>query len=259
MLGKRGPYAGKFKQRRKRAKYVQTHGTGLGTKPYGPGYQPGQRRSFSGRPELLHYTTGLNLTSLDTAPSGSNPALYHIQTLNNIAQGDTGDGRKGNKICAKKLTVRMKCQVDPNSDGVYTNLVSSGHVFRVLIYLDTRPNGNVVTLGQVLDPFPANDGQLYSYNNIYAKNRFKVLSDKWLQVEPSYMLYDGTNYHSGGNFKFFKVSIPLDCEIWYSDATNNYSAIQENNIGIFIMSDASTTAYPTMKFSYRSQLRYTDS
>ena len=33
MLGKRGPYQGKFKQRRKRAKYVQTYGTGLETKP----------------------------------------------------------------------------------------------------------------------------------------------------------------------------------------------------------------------------------
>ena len=258
MLGKRGPYQGKFKQRRKRAKYVQTYGTGLETKTYGPGYQPGQRRS-AGRPELLHYTTGKNLTALDTAPSGSNPALYHVLTLNNIAQGDTGDGRKGNKICAKKITVRMKVEVDPNSDGVYTNLVSSGHLFRVLIYLDTRPNGAGVTINQLLDPNPANDGQVYSYNNIYAKDRFKILSDKWLQVPPSFILYDGENYHSGGNFKFFKVSVPLNCEIWYSDSTNNLSAIQANNIGIFIMSDASSTAYPTMKFSYRSQLRYTDS
>ena len=198
MLGKRGPYQGKFQQRRKRAKYVQTHGTGLETKTYGPGYQPGQRRS-AGRPELLHYTTGKNLTALDTAPSGANPALYHVLTLNNIAQGDTGDGRKGNKICAKKITVRMKVEVDPNSDGVYTNLVSSGHLFRVLIYLDTRPNGAGVTINQLLDPNPANDGQIYSYNNIYAKDRFKILSDKWLQVPPSFILYDGTNYHSGGN------------------------------------------------------------
>ena len=159
MLGKRGPYQGKFKQRRKRAKYVQTYGTGLETKTYGPGYQPGQRR-LAGRPELLHYTTGRNLTALDTAPSGSNPALYHVLTLNNIAQGDTGDGRKGNKICAKKITVRMKVEVDPNSDGVYTNLVSSGHLFRVLIYLDTRPNGAGVTINQILDPYPANDGQV---------------------------------------------------------------------------------------------------
>ena len=258
MLGKRGPYQGKFQQRRKRAKYVQTHGTGLETKTYGPGYQPGRRRS-AGRPELLHYTTGKNLTALDTAPSGANPALYHVLTLNNIAQGDTGDGRKGNKICAKKITVRMKVEVDPNSDGVYTNLVSSGHLFRVLIYLDTRPNGAGVTINQLLDPYPANDGQVYSYNNIYAKDRFKILSDKWLQVPPSFILYDGENYHSGGNFKFFKVSVPLNCEIWYSDATNNLSSIQANNIGIFIMSDASNSAYTTMKFSYRSQLRYTDS
>ena len=57
----------------------------------------------------------------------------------------------------------MKVEVDPNSDGVYTNLVSSGHLFRVLIYLDTRPNGAGVTINQLLDPNPANDGQVYSY------------------------------------------------------------------------------------------------
>ena len=32
---------------------------------------------------------------------------------------------------------------------------------------------------------------------------------------------DGENYHSGGSFKFFKLSIPLGCATWFSDGTNN--------------------------------------
>ena len=76
---------------------------------------PGTRRAGVG-PELMHYTTGRNLTQFDTDPTSTNPAYYHVSTLNNIAQGDAGDGRKGNKIQLKRITLRMKVEVDPNSD-----------------------------------------------------------------------------------------------------------------------------------------------
>lgn len=257
MLGKRGPYAGKFQQRRKRAKYVRSQGIGLLTKQYGPGYQPGSRVGGVS-PELMHYTTGLNLVALDTAPASTNPAYYHITTLNNIAQGDTGDGRKGNKIQLKRITTRIKVEVDPNSDGLYTNLVANGHVFRIIMYLDLRPNGAAPGWSEMFDTQPVNSGQLYDYNNPYQRDRFKILADKFVTVPPSYMLYDGENYHSGGNVKFCKFSVPLDCATWFSDGTNNLASIQQNNIGLWIASDASSSAYSTMKFSYRSKLRYHD-
>lgn len=246
-LGKRKrPY-----QRRTPAKRRRTTGQ------YGPGYQPGNRKGGYS-PELMHYTTGLNLTALDTAPSSSNPAYYHITSLNNIAQGDTGDGRKGNKIQLKRINLRMKVEVDPNSDDTWTNLVANAHVFRVIMYLDLRPNGAAPGWTEMFDPYPVNSGQLYDYNNPYQRDRFKILCDKFITVPPSFMLYDGMNYHSGGNAKFLKVSVPLDCATWFSDGTNNLSSIQQNNLGLWIASDASSTAYPTMKFSYRTKLRYHD-
>ena len=52
-------------------------------KQYGPGHQPGTRRAGVG-PELMHYTTGRNLTQFDTDPTSTNPAYYHVTTLNNI-------------------------------------------------------------------------------------------------------------------------------------------------------------------------------
>ena len=206
----------------------------------------------------MHYTTGLNLTALDTAPTSSNPAYYHITSLNNIAQGDTGDGRKGNKIQLKRINLRMKVEVDPNSDDTWTDLVANAHVFRVIMYLDLRPNGAAPGWTEMFDPYPVNSGQLYDYNNPYQRDRFKILCDKFITVPPSFMLYDGMNYHSGGNCKFFKVSVPLDCATWFSDGTNNLASIQQNNLGLWIASDASSTAYPTMKFSYRTKLRYHD-
>ena len=246
-LGKRKrPY-----QRRTPAKRRRTTGQ------YGPGYQPGNRKGGYS-PELMHYTTGLNLTALDTAPTSSNPAYYHITSLNNISQGDTGDGRKGNKIQLKRINLRMKVEVDPNSDDTWTNLVANAHVFRVIMYLDLRPNGAAPGWTEMFDPYPVNSGQLYDYNNPYQRDRFKILCDKFITVPPSFMLYDGMNYHSGGNCKFFKVSVPLDCATWFSDGTNNLASIQQNNLGLWIASDASSTAYPTMKFSYRTKLRYHD-
>ena len=246
-LGKRKrPY-----QRRTPAKRRRTTGQ------YGPGYQPGNRKGGYS-PELMHYTTGLNLTALDTAPTSSNPAYYHITSLNNIAQGDTGDGRKGNKIQLKRINLRMKVEVDPNSDDTWTNLVANAHVFRVIMYLDLRPNGAAPGWTEMFDPYPVNSGQLYDYNNPYQRDRFKILCDKFITVPPSFMLYDGMNYHSGGNCKFFKVSVPLDCATWFSDGTNNLASIQQNNLGLWIASDASSTAYPTMKFTYRTKLRYHD-
>ena len=258
MLSK-GPYAGRFRKRRRRAAYVRRYGTGLitRTKQYGPGYQPATKRAGIS-PELKHYTTGLNLTALDTAPSSGGPARYLISILNNIAQGDQGDGRQGNKIQLKRITIRIKTEVDPNSSVDYEDIVANGHVFRVILFLDTCPNGGSMTWDTMFDIYPADKGQLYDYNNPFACDRFKILADRFITVHPSFIMYDGTNYHAGGNIAFDKFSIPLDCATWFSDGTNNLTSIQRNNVGMWICSDASLTAYPNMKFSYRSKLRYMD-
>ena len=39
----------------------------------------------------------------------------------------------------------------------------------------------------------------------------------WISTSNPFFNYDGENYHSGGSFKFFKLSIPLDCATWFSD------------------------------------------
>lgn len=226
-------------------------------KQYGKGFQPNAPRQAMA-PELKHYSTGLDLTALDTAPSSTSPALYHITSLNNLAQGDAEDARTGNKICLKKVNLRIKVSVDPNSDASNANIVADAHEYRVILYLDTSPNGAAPAWGDMFDTNPSNDGQLYDFNKIAGCDRFKILSDQFIRVPPSFVTYDGTNFHSYGNFKFFKCSIPLNCPIWFSDSTSNLTAIQKNNVGIWICSDASNTAYPNMKFSYRSRIRYTD-
>ncbi len=210
-------------------------------------------------PELKHYTVGANLTSLDTAPSSTSPALYHVTTLNNIPAGDAQNERSGVKIQPKRLKLRVKCAVDPNSDASSTNIVADAHTFRVVVYLDRSPNGAATTWATLMQTTPTNSGQLYAYQNPWFQNRrFKVLSDRFVTVKPSMVVYDGTNFHAYGNNKFLNFDLALSHETWYSDSTNNMTAIQQGNLGFFVCADASSTTYTTMKFSYRANLRYQD-
>lgn len=257
MLGKRS-YPGKYPKSKRRYRSQGDHTPASKvSKPYGRGYQPVQTNDGD-TPELKWHDTGKNLTTLDTAPSSTNPALYFVQSLVNIPTGDQGYERNGNKIQAKKITLRMKVNVDPNSDGVNSNIVADAHLFRVLMIVDTQPNGAGATYDQIFEVSPNNDGQEYNYNKLSSTGRFKVLMDKFVTVPPSYVVYDGSNYHAYGNNKFFKKTVPLDMAIRYSDNTSNLTAIQKNNIFLLITADAATSTFTKMKFSFRSRLRFKD-
>jgi len=223
---------------------------------YGFGFQPTSSSQIG--PELKWWDHGQDLTALDTAPDANNPASYHIESLNQMAAGDDGNQRQGLKIQIKKLNLRMKVKVDPNSDGTNANIVADAHLFRVIVYLDVSPNGAGATWDQIFEVNPTSEGQEYVYNKLSSTGRFKILIDKWIRVPPSFVVYDGTNFHAYGNHMFFKKSIPLDVATHFSDTTNNLTAIQRNNIGMFIVADASATTYTDMKFSFRSRIRFHD-
>jgi len=210
------------------------------------------------RPEIKTITQGLNLTALNLAPGATNPALYHVTSVCAVATGDTYSERSGNQILCRDLNLRLKVQVDPNSTATFSNLVSNSHVFRITVYKDMMPNGATVTWSTVFDTVPNNAGQEYDYQNQWSRKRFKILVDRFVRVEPSYVIWDSTNYRSLGNNKFVEFSIPLNCQTWFSDGTVSVTSIQQNNIGFFVSSDASSTAYPQLKFSYRSRVEFHD-
>lgn len=216
-------------------------------------------QSFKGTgPELKFWDHGADLTALNVAPTVSNPAYYQIASLNLMAAGDDGDQRTGQKIQLKKLNLRMKVAVDPNSNASNANIIANAHTFRVVVYLDMVPSGATPTWDQVFEVHPNNQSQEYVYNKLSSTGRFRVLIDKWIRVPPCYVSYDGTNFHSYGNNMFFKKTVPLDVATRFSDQYNNQTSLQENNIGMFIVSDASATSYTNMKFSYRSRVRFHD-
>ena len=121
-----------------------------------------------------------------------------------FATGDDGSQRNGFKIQAKKLTLRMKVAVDPNSDATNANIVANAHIFRVILYVDVASNGTAPTWDQLIETNPTNEGQEYAYNKLSSTGRFKILMDKWVTVPPSYVVHDGAAFHAYGNNKFFK-------------------------------------------------------
>lgn len=209
-------------------------------------------------PETKQFDVGLNLTSLDTPGSSTAPSFYHVLTLNNIAGGDGQSERTGVKVQCRKLCLRLKVAVDPNSDASNANIVADAHTVRVIVYKDSISSGGGVTWAQIFDYVPNNDGQLYDYQNVFLKRRFKLLVDELFTIPHSYVTYDGTDFHAYGNNVVKEWTIPLSHDIWYGDTTNNYASIMEGNIGMFICSDASSTTYDKIKFSFRSRLEFMD-
>jgi len=153
-------------------------------KTYGRGYQP-NLASTGESAELKWWDHGQDLTALDTAPGSGSPALYHVQSLNQMAAGDEGNQRNGNKIQIKKFNLRIKVGVDPNSDSSNSNIVANAHTFRIVVYVDTNPNGAAPAIDEIFENAPANEGQLYDYNKLSSTGRFKILIDKFIVVPPS--------------------------------------------------------------------------
>lgn len=210
-------------------------------------------------PEYRHVVTGANLTALNGAPSVANPAYAVVSSLNLIGEGDGQTDRSGLKVQPVRLDMRIKVAVDPNSNATYANLVSDAHLFRVTIVKDLTPQGSAVTWDQVFKSTPTGNGQEYDYQRFEYLRRFKVLYDKFVRVPPSIAFYDGTNYHSGGNFAFLKFSLALaGQDTWFSDSGSGLSSVSENNYFMFISADASSSAYTHMKYSFRSNFVFED-
>lgn len=262
MLGKRRARTfRKYSARKRRAtefNRVIAPALGFGKPPYGKGYQPVVTNDGD-TPELKWHDTGLDSTVFDTDGTANSAPYYHVLSLNTMAQGDDGSQRNGNKIQVKRLNIRGQVIVDSNS-GPANELLTTAVLFRVLVYVDTQPNGQGVAYSQLFETSPANQGQFYAYNKLSSTGRFKILMDKFILVPPSTAVYNPIqeDFDSFGNSKFFKMSVPLDLAIRFSDGTNNLAAVQKNNIGMFILADINNSARDQMRFNYRSRLRYKD-
>lgn len=227
-----------------------------GASPYGSGYNPKavSRRTPPPNAEKKYSDTSGATQLLANAATSSWPAYTHIQSFNQIAQGDGMNGRNGNKITVTSFTLRMEVGIDRNTDASWSGLVSSDTPFRIVLYIDTQHNGAGPTIDDFFQDEPTSTEQLFVFNKLEETGRFKVLMDKMIVVQNQAVVYDGTNLHSTGGTKVFKKHFKLDLPIMYGDSTNNLASIRTNNIGMFVMSKSDDHR----TFSIRARLRYYD-
>jgi len=172
-----------------------------------------------------------------------------LQVLNGIQVGDTQITRDGHEIMATSLQLR----------GAITNIsgVTLPPLVRMIVFWDSAANGSTPTVAGA--PLTGTQALLnstivttivFAPYQIECKDRFKVLHDEILSMNPSALLAtSGTTAGMPINNYIFNRRIKLNRRIGYADDTNGVSSLQTNSLWVLFIADVVTTA--TVEAGYR--------
>jgi len=161
-----------------------------------------------------------------------------------VAQGDGQNERIGHKICIKKAMFRLRVNLLNQASATPT-----GATLRILIVLDKQCNGAVAAVADIIT-----DADVYGFNNLDNTDRFVILKDKWVTVNP--MTFASTGPTNALNEKFVKINIPLNIPINYNAtaSTGALSTQRSNNILVC----AASTSVNNVSLTGTYRIRYTD-
>lgn len=131
--------------------------------------------AFYGRPRGLDVE--LKVADLTSAAYDINTTgtftLLCVPTL-----GTDFTNRVGRKILQKKIYVRGYCCSQPALTGA-ASATTAAQIFRMILFVDTQPNGAVPVTGDLL--LTAN---AVSHLNLNNRDRFKILVDEQFAIDP---------------------------------------------------------------------------
>lgn len=254
MLGKRKPtYA--YPARKKAKTYQKAN------RQFGPGYNPDTPKLYKAPPgaELKYHDFGVDTTTMTTAATANVPTHYQKDTLIEIPAGDGANQRNGSKILIKSIDLRAAVAINRNTSANWADIVSGTLVWRFILYIDSQANGQVAPLAEFFDTTLTNS-PFYLYNNIKESGRFKVLMDKFINLDGIAPFYEGGagQWHQTETQRVFKKHVKLNLPINYGSNTGNLADIRKNNIGIFIFCAGGPAAVTHKSFNYRARVRFTD-
>ncbi len=183
---------------------------------------------------------------IDDATIAANGTIAEDSCLT-IAEGLTESSRVGRKITVVNIGWRYKIQ--------YTVLASAAgansDTVRVILYLDHQANGATAAVTDLLE---SDDYQ--SFNNLANKDRFRTLSDRTYDLQPSVGAGDGAaNDYSSMSISdtvFLKnLNIPINYD--NSATTGVITTMRSNNIGVLLLSEIGLTS-----FESKMRVRYSD-
>ena len=227
---------------------------------FGKGYNPKAARDIKPLPhseKKWHDDSQLVPTASWNAADTNWPTYYAVNSINKIAQGDTGYERNGTRINAFKLTLRGSVQVIQHAASTYVNTAPDTHYFRWIVYIDSQCNGAGASLDDLFQQTPNSTDQFDVYNSLYDTGRFKILMDKFIRVPEAVVTYDpgDEQFYAPGRIVHFKKTFNFQLPIQYGDQYANMTSVRTNNIGMVIFSGNDKK---NQALTYRTRLRYCD-
>jgi len=165
-------------------------------------------------------------------------------SINIVAQGDGQNERIGHKICLKKAMFRLRVNLLNQASAT-----PSGATLRILIVLDKQCNGAVAAVADIIT-----DADVYGFNNLDNTDRFVILKDKWVTVNP--MTFASTGPTNALNEKFVKINIPLNIPINYNATASTGALATQRSNNILVCAASTSVNNVSLTGTYR--IRYTD-
>lgn len=167
-----------------------------------------------------------------------------IDTLNNMAQDTSENGRIGRKVSVKHVYMRGTVFLGPEENAA--NIPQDDSV-RIIVYMDKQCNGSDAIVGDILQ-----DLDFFGYRNLANLSRFKILKDVKYDLNYGGLTSDGAaNFSTTGVAKTFQFAFHTNDPIEYSGVGQSISEIRSNNFGMLFISRTGLAAV-----SGTSRLRY---
>lgn len=248
-LQRRGNYA-------KRLRYSRGYGTSRTGGNYSQVYR--RRNSRTGRfftgtgPELKYIDVGgvpgvMNISAVG-ASSGGEAGTASLELLNGLTQGTDSTTRIGRKVCMRSIQGRWTFTLQNTAGGVFPAGVVGGQV-RLLIVYDKQSNGVAPVATDILQGGATT--QLVSPINLNNRERFVVLIDKFVTLDPNNM--------QSATIKFYK-KMPRKAEdvIFNAGNAGTVGDIQTGSVYALWCTTVQATAGTTLCIFPWNRIRFID-
>lgn len=178
--------------------------------------------------EYKNHDVEVTSTTIDTTGS--------ITALNYINQGDGTETRDGSMFRMKSLEFRYLMNLDDN----LTVPVSC----RMIIFLDTDPDGSTPTLASLLDD---TTNPHLSPRNLDNRSRYVIYKDQMLTLNPN-----------GLERITKKIFMPLDLKVLITGATASAANVKKNGLYVLFLSSQASGATYKPAYLFNARIRYID-
>lgn len=141
----------------------------------------------------------------DPSVGGQESALVSLpQCLNSPNLGDRYYQREGRKIAISNLKFRIIVRQPSDDVNIFSDDAES---YRIIIFVDTKPNANTVTGDQVIRGIGNYSNAINFWQLVDNFGRFRVLYDKTFRFPAAPIAVSGTNIYQGGMVNTHKINL----------------------------------------------------